>query len=542
MKRLKPPTVASPRQLRFHPLLLRQQQQSILRLPPPPTIPLNRSFTTSNATYSYQSTNPVDNTPPPPSPSPSPSQPAITTTTPPSQKNVNKTLHHTIATQTGLYSTLPYSPGSPFFLPHGTRIFNRLIEFLRAQYALYGFQEVITPTIFNDALWEKSGHLENFRDDMFRVFSGKRGVVRRKNLEEERGEGVGVGLNAGVKGEGEEEGMYSLKPMNCPGHCLLYKVKGHGYADLPLRFAEFAPLHRYGLTRVRRFHQDDAHIFCRHDQIPAEISSTLSMIETVYSVFGLQNYKFLLSTRPEKYMGSLSDWERAEEALKMSLEATGRKWTVNEGDGAFYGPKIDVILVDFQGKEHQTATVQLDFQLPQKFELSYDAAGAGSEDNSGGGSGGGGVRETPVIIHRAIFGSLERFMALLIEKYEKRWPFWMSPRQVKVIPVHQKNESIRNFAERTRDVLAGVVKGDKRQVMGKRTFYVDLEERNLGLNKSIREAKAAGYNVIVVIGESEVGSGEVGWDVWEGGKYVKKEAEGVEGVYQKLVQMEAEYQ
>ncbi|KAF3167715.1 hypothetical protein TWF751_008088 [Orbilia oligospora] len=547
MKRLKPSTVASPRQLRFHPLLLRQQQQSILRLPPPPTIPLNRSFPTSNATYSYQSTNPVDNTPPPPPPSPS--QPTITTTTPPSQKNVNKTLHHTIATQTGLYSTLPYSPGSPFFLPHGTRIFNRLIEFLRAQYALYGFQEVITPTIFNDALWEKSGHLENFRDDMFRVFSGKRGVVRRKNLEEEGGEGVGVGLNAGVKEEGEEEGMYSLKPMNCPGHCLLYKVKGHGYADLPLRFAEFAPLHRdeirsalTGLTRVRRFHQDDAHIFCRHDQIPAEISSTLSMIETVYSVFGLQNYKFLLSTRPEKYMGSLSDWERAEEALKMSLEATGRKWTVNEGDGAFYGPKIDVILVDFQGKEHQTATVQLDFQLPQKFELSYDAAGAGSEDNSGGGSGGGGVKETPVIIHRAIFGSLERFMALLIEKYEKRWPFWMSPRQVKVIPVHQKNENIRNFAERTRDVLAGVVKGDKRQVMGKRTFYVDLEERNLGLNKSIREAKAAGYNVIVVIGESEVGSGVVGWDVWEGGKYVKKEAEGVEGVYQKLVQMEAEYQ
>ncbi|KAK6520112.1 hypothetical protein TWF506_000399 [Arthrobotrys conoides] len=528
MKRLKPSTIASSRQ-HFHPLLL---NRPITRLPP--SIPSNRQFTTSIPPH--QSTNPTDNTPPPP---------------PQPPKNVNKTLHHTIATQTGLYSTLPYSPGSPFFLPHGTRIFNRLIEFLRAQYALYGFQEVITPTIFNDALWEKSGHLENFRDDMFRVISGKRKVAKRLEGEGE----VGKGLNAGVgeeEGDGEEEGGYSLKPMNCPGHCLLYKVRGHGYSDLPLRFAEFAPLHRdeirsalTGLTRVRRFHQDDAHIFCRRDQIATEISSTLSMLETVYSVFGLTNYKFLLSTRPEKYMGSLNDWEKAEEALKESLESTGRKWSVNEGDGAFYGPKIDVILVDAQGRELQTATVQLDFQLPQKFELSYDAAAPNNTDNteeSSGGGGGNGIKETPVIIHRAIFGSLERFMALLIEKYEKRWPFWMSPRQVKIIPVSTKNQEIQAFAKKTRDVLAGVVTGEKRQVMGKRTFYVDLEERNLRLNKSIREAKNDGYNVIVVIGEEEVRSGEVGWDVWEEGKYVKKGVEGVEGVYQKLVQMEAEYQ
>ncbi|KAK6496788.1 hypothetical protein TWF481_001776 [Arthrobotrys musiformis] len=432
---------------------------------------------------------------------------------PPSDQPTNKTLHHAIATQTGLYSTLKYSPGAPFFLPHGTRVFNRLVEFLRAQYSLYGFQEVITPTVFSDELWEKSGHMQNFREDMFRVSSGKK--------------------------DGDEGG-YSLKPMNCPGHCLLYKVRTHGWADLPLRFAEFAPLHRdeirsalTGLTRVRRFHQDDAHIFCRRDQIAAEISATLSMIETVYSVFSLSNYKFLLSTRPEKYMGSLSDWDAAEEALKTSLDATGRDWKINEGDGAFYGPKIDVILVDGQGKEHQTATVQLDFQLPQKFELTYDS----SINNQGAG----GKEETPVIIHRAIFGSLERFMALLIEKYQKRWPFWMSPRQVKVIPV-ANTPQILSFAEKTRDVLAGVVKGEKRQVMGKRTFFVDLEERNLGLNKAIREAKSAGYNVIVVIGQNEVDGGEVGWDVWEGGGYVKKTAEGVEGVYQKLVRMEEEYQ
>ncbi|KAK6344809.1 hypothetical protein TWF718_006763 [Orbilia javanica] len=512
MKRLKLSTIA--RQRHFV-----SPQRSILPLITPNSNLTNRPFTTTNPITQSTTTTATDPTEPAPQ-AQSPIQPPTPTTATTTAKNANKTLHHTIATQTGLYSTLHYSPGSPFFLPHGTRIFNRLVEFLRAQYALYGYQEVLTPTIYNDELWEKSGHLENFRDDMFKVFSGKK--------------------SRGVEGEGEEaEGMYSLKPMNCPGHCLLYKVKGHTYADLPLRFAEFAPLHRdeirsalTGLTRVRRFHQDDAHIFCRRDQISAEISSTLSMLETVYSVFGLSNYKFVLSTRPEKYMGTLSDWDKAEEALKGSLDATGRKWTVNEGDGAFYGPKIDVILVDYQGKEHQTATVQLDFQLPQKFELSYDGPGGEGE----------GIKETPVIIHRAIFGSLERFMALLIEKFEKRWPFWMSPRQVKVIPVTHQTPEIMEFAKKTRDVLAGVETGGKRQVMGKRTFFVDLESRNLGLNKAIREAKSAGYNVIVVVGHSEVGSGEVGWDVWEGGKYVKKEAEGLEEVYRKLVQMEAEYQ
>lgn len=385
--------------------------------------------------------------------------------------------------------------------------------------------------IYNDALWEKSGHLENFRDDMFKVSSAKRKV--------QKGSEDGEGLNAGVRSEEEEEGKYSLKPMNCPGHCLLYKTRGHSYADLPLRFAEFAPLHRdeirsalTGLTRVRRFHQDDAHIFCRGDQIFTEISSTLSMLETVYHALGFPDYKFVLSTRPENYMGSLEDWEKAEEVLKRSLDNTSRVWGIDEGDGAFYGPKIDVLLQDWQGRQHQTATIQLDFQLPQKFELSYDVAPDGTT--------GGVSKETPVIIHRAIFGSLERFMALLIEKYENRWPFWLSPRQVKIIPVTNKPEII-TFAKRTRDILSGVKTGERIQAMGKRTFFVDLEERNLGLNKSIREAKSAGYNVIVVIGEDEVRSGKVRWDVWER-EYVKKGMDGAEEVYQKLVQMEAEYQ
>ncbi|KAK6340234.1 hypothetical protein TWF730_001999 [Orbilia blumenaviensis] len=504
-----------------------------------------RPFTHSSNLTNHQ---PTTTTPPPPPP---PTATTTTETTPPPphpspQKPTNKTLHHNIATQTGLYSTLPYSPGSPFFLPHGTRIFNRLVEFLRAQYALYGFQEVLTPTIYSDSLWQKSGHLENFREDMFRVVSAKK---ENKKKHEDLSHG---GLNAGV-----EEEEYSLKPMNCPGHCLLYKVRGHGYHDLPLRFAEFAPLHRdeirsalTGLTRVRRFHQDDAHIFCRRDQVSTEISSTLSMLETVYTVFGLTNYKFVLSTRPDKYMGTLSDWEEAEKALKASLDESGKVWSVNEGDGAFYGPKIDVILMDKMGKEHQTATVQLDFQLPLKFELSYDGAGAAAAGDDGAvtttTTTTTGTKETPVIIHRAIFGSLERFMALLIEKFEKRWPFWMSPRQVKVIPVTRTDE-IMKFARQTRDILAGVGNNNnnsdkkRRQVMGKRTFFVDLEERNLGLNKALREAKSVGYNVIVVIGESEAGSGEVGWDVWEDGKYVKMPKEGVEGVYQRLVEMEGEY-
>ncbi|KAF3921665.1 hypothetical protein AA313_de0210440 [Arthrobotrys entomopaga] len=492
-----------------------------------------------------------------------PTQTTSTTTTPTTataapNTNANKTLHHSLATQLDIYDVHAYSPGSPLFLPNGARIFNRLIEFLRAQYTLYGYEEVITPMIYKDKLWEQSGHLKNFRDDMFKVISGKKHQHQHQHQhqqqEEKEFEG-GMGMTEGSSGE-EGEGEYSLKPMNCPGHCLLYKMRSHGYTELPIRFAEFASLHRdevrsalTGLTRVRRFHQDDAHIFCRPDQIAQEISSTLEMIDTVYSTFSLSRYKFVLSTRPENYIGTVEEWDEAEEALKGCLGKSGKEWTLNPGDGAFYGPKIDIILTDSTGKEHQTATVQLDFQLPRNFELGYQTSESG-------------VIAKPVIIHRAVFGSLERFMALLIERYGKRWPFWISPRQVAIVPVNASDE-VMEYVKKVRERLAGVsdsfvVVGEesgnvpdvgdrnmRRQELGKRTFVVDVEASGLG--KGLRVAKEKGYNVIVVVGNNEVKTGTVTYDYWRGGSggaYAKGKTSmkaTVDELYELLVKMEREY-
>ncbi|EPS42564.1 hypothetical protein H072_3484 [Dactylellina haptotyla CBS 200.50] len=523
MKRLKPSAVGTPRPLLS---LLSSSSRIPLRRPMLTKLTPNRYRYCSSHAAAAESLS-VPATPPP-----------TTTTTTAAQNATNKTLHHTLATAQSIYGIHEFSPGSPLFLPNGTRIFNRLIEFLRAQYALYGYEEVLTPTIYKDKLWEQSGHLKNFRDDMFKVISAKKTAAAAAEAGHDKDKA------------NEELEEYSLKPMNCPGHCLLYKMRGHGHHELPLRFAEFAPLHRdeirsalTGLTRVRRFHQDDAHIFCRHDQIAQEIAATLSMIETVYSVFSLQNYKFVLSTRPDNYMGTIDEWTAAEESLKQCLDASGKSWTLNEGDGAFYGPKIDIILTDSAGKEHQTATVQLDFQLPHNFELKYDASEAGRT-------------ETPVIIHRAVFGSLERFMALLIEKFEKRWPFWISPRQVKVIPVNGSDEVMR-FAKQVRDTLAGVQQQQpggtnttkdgegkrRRQALGKRTFFVDLEENDrAGLSKKIRMAKSDGYNILIIVGNKEVESGKFAYEIWRGGRYVEeKELSSVEEFYGTLVEMESEY-
>lgn len=399
--------------------------------------------------------------------------------------------------QQELFTKSIYSPGSPIFLPAGSRIFNRLVEYLRRKYIKYGFQEVITPTIYKKALWAKSGHLENYAEDMFTVTSSS--PSRR---------------DSSTEGTSAEEDEYSLKPMNCPGHCLIFNAQRHSYRDLPIRYADFSPLHRNevsgalsGLTRVRRFHQDDGHIFCRPSQIEQEIRRTLDFVAETYETFGLGPYRLVLSTRPEEhYIGTLEEWDQAEDALKSALASAGREWTLNAGDGAFYGPKIDIILKDSDGKEHQTATVQLDFQLPKRFELEYEAPapeleqrGLTTEDPEKLAVVG---RVRPVMIHRAVLGSVERLMALLIEHYDGSWPFWLNPRQVAIITVND-TEPVMTLARETKDALQGTAGETSHQL----AVHVDDSPRSVGLK--VREAKSKGYGVVVVVGPKNVASGTV---------------------------------
>ncbi|KAK3330120.1 hypothetical protein B0H66DRAFT_468915 [Apodospora peruviana] len=404
--------------------------------------------------------------------------------------------HRDIGLQQELFTTSIYSPGSPILLPNGARIFNRLVDFLRKQYVHYGFQEVITPTIYKKSLWAKSGHLENYAEDMYTVTSTS--PVRADSNQEN---------------SGEDE--YGLKPMNCPGHCLVFASQKRSYRELPIRYADFSPLHRNeisgalsGLTRVRRFHQDDGHIFCRPSQIEDEIRKTLDFIRVAYSVFRLGPYRLALSTRPlEHYIGSLQDWEQAESSLTRALDACGQSWTLNEGDGAFYGPKIDVILKDSDGKEHQTATIQLDFQLPKRFELEYQAPAPEAEQRGETTTDAdalgvfGSVR--PVLIHRAVLGSVERLMALLIEHYNGKWPFWLNARQAIILTVNDKPPVV-EWARRAQQVLLGLpCDGDSSSggPVAPSQLAIDFDDRAMALGAKIREAKKKGYGMIVVVGE-----------------------------------------
>jgi len=382
----------------------------------------------------------------------------------------------------------PYSPGSPLFLPNGAHIINQLTSFLRSQYQVHGFREVITPNIYKKSLWETSGHWENYRDDMYEV-SG-RGASGQK-VEQEIG----------------DDESYGLKPMNCPGHCLIFKNQQHSYRDLPIRYADFSALHRNeisgalsGLTRVRRFHQDDGHIFCRPQQVLDEIRRTLNFVKAAMSAFHLDSYRFVLSTRPGKdYIGTTSEWDQAEAQLVSALTQSELDWTISKGDGAFYGPKIDIILRDSDGKEHQTATIQLDFQLPKRFGLEYKVPPSEPEHNT---SNDGIV--TPVLIHRAIFGSLERFLALLIEHYNGRWPFWLSPFQAIVLPVTTEDPDILAATRSVQQDIQGysLASPDEAhlQPIDTTTFLVDLDTRSESLRSRIRDAKLKGYNFIIVVG------------------------------------------
>jgi len=359
--------------------------------------------------------------------------------------------HRTVGKAQGLFFFHPYSPGSAFMLPHGARIYNRLMAFTKAEYHRRGFTEVMTPNMYNKALWETSGHWQNYKDDMF-VFDC-------------------------------DATEFSLKPMNCPGHCLMFDHTARSYRELPLRFADFGVLHRNelagaltGLTRVRRFQQDDAHIFCAPEMIQNEIKNCLDFMKYVYGVFGYQ-FQLGLSTRPAKAMGDIETWDKAEKMIADALDAFGQPWKLNPGDGAFYGPKIDILVTDALNRQHQCATIQLDFQLPKNFNLKYT-------DQEG-------KEVRPVIIHRAIYGSIERMMAILIEHTGGKWPFWLSPRQCIVLSVAQSHNA---YVQKVHDVLHAA------------GYYVDVNLSDNTINKKIREAQVAQYNYILVAGDQEVAS------------------------------------
>ncbi|CDR44075.1 CYFA0S13e02894g1_1 [Cyberlindnera fabianii] len=362
--------------------------------------------------------------------------------------------HRKIGKEQELFYFNEMSPGSCFWLPHGTRIYNTLVDLLRSEYRKRGYDEVITPNMFNSKLWETSGHWANYQENMFTF-----------DVEKER---------------------FGLKPMNCPGHCLMFKSRERSYRELPWRVADFGVIHRNefsgalsGLTRVRRFQQDDAHIFCTQDQIEEEIHNIFEFLKFVYGVFGFE-FKMELSTRPEKYVGEIETWNNAEKKLESALNRWGGDWEVNPGDGAFYGPKIDIMISDALRRWHQCATIQLDFQLPNRFDLEYRTKDVASED----------VKDSarPVMIHRAILGSVERMTAILTEHYAGKWPFWLSPRQVLVVPVGVKYY---NYATEVSKKLNAA------------GFYADVDVTGNTLQKKVRTGQLQKYNFIFIVGEQE---------------------------------------
>ncbi|XP_015603700.1 threonine--tRNA ligase, cytoplasmic isoform X2 [Cephus cinctus] len=371
------------------------------------------------------------------------------------QEEAAKRDHRKIGREQELFFFHELSPGSCFFQPRGAHIYNTLAEFIRSEYRKRGFQEVVTPNIYNSKLWQTSGHWAHYAENMFSF-----------DVEKE---------------------TFALKPMNCPGHCMMFDVRSRSWRELPLRMADFGVLHRNelsgaltGLTRVRRFQQDDAHIFCTGEQIKQEVLGALQFLKHVYTVFGF-TFNLVLSTRPEKYLGELAVWDQAEKALAESLDDFGEPWKMNPEDGAFYGPKIDITIMDALKRSHQCATIQLDFQLPIRFNLSF------VNEN--------GEKTRPVIIHRAVLGSLERMIAILTESYAGKWPFWLSPRQAMVIPVGPQFDA---YAETVKRELwdAGFM------------AEVDVDCGDT-MNKKIRNAQLAQFNFILVVGEKERSGGTV---------------------------------
>lgn len=437
------------------------------------------------------------------------------------QEELEKRKHTTIGEQQKLFTFTKYAPGCPNFLPHGTRIYNRMVSLIRKEYLARGFSEVKSSLMNSDQLWMTSGHYFKYKDDMYFL-------------------------------KQDEEHVVGLKPMNCPVHCSVFDLHLHSYRDLPIRMADFGGLHRNeitgalsGLTRVRQFHQDDAHIFCTEDQMLNEIKGCLDFLKYIYGILGF-SYKLELSTRPPMRVGSEETWDKAESILRQALVDNGKEFTVGEGEGAFYGPKIDIKVSDCLGRVYQLGTIQLDFNLPERFNLQYRAPEDAGEDkahqitdseleekiskikkddnkmevqkqfklrvsqgenvtleqieaefkipsyNVSGKIKPGFKR--PIMIHRAVFGSLERCIAILCEHFAGKWPFWLSPRQAIVIPISEKFEA---YAEKVHKRL--VIEG----------FYTDIDKSNAGINKKVRNAQIEQYNYILVVGEKEESSNTV---------------------------------
>ena len=361
--------------------------------------------------------------------------------------------HRVLGRQLELFSFSEMGPGFAFMHPKGMVIWNEMTDFVRRLNGKYGYREVRTPIILNEDLWHRSGHWDNYRENMY--FS----------------EIDGVG--------------YAVKPMNCPGGCLLYKTTKHSYREFPLRMAEFGMVHRHeasgvmhGLFRVRQFTQDDAHIYCRPSQIEDEIVGVIDLIFETYRAFGFEEFAIELSTKPEKHIGSDEIWETATNALKGALEQKGIDYKINEGDGAFYGPKIDFHVKDCLKRSWQLGTIQLDFSMPQRFELTYV-----DEDNT---------EKAPVMIHRAVLGSFERFMGILIEQYAGAMPVWLAPEQARVLPISEKTADYATLVQK-KLVDAGLRCG------------VDLSDEKIGAKIAKSHAEKLPYMLVVGPREAEAG-------------------------------------
>ncbi len=370
------------------------------------------------------------------------------------REEAEKRDHRKLGKELDLFSMHEEGPGFPFFHPNGMILRNNLLNWWRGVLDENGYGEILTPIILNEALWHRSGHWDHYKDNMYFTKI--------------------------------DDGDYAVKPMNCPGSILVYNSNNHSYRDLPIRLAEYGIVHRHelsgalhGLFRVRTFTQDDAHVYCLFSQVKDEVFKMIDLADYLYSTFGFK-YSIELSTRPDDYMGELEAWNLAEKSLKEALEEKNLPYTINEGDGAFYGPKIDFHLEDAIGRTWQCGTIQLDFQLPENFDLTY------VDEN--------GERQRPVMLHRALLGSVERFMGILIEHFAGKFPLWLSPVQVEVIPVSDK---FKDFAESI---------ADKLHAAGLR---VHLDGRAEKVGYKIREAQVKKINYMLVIGEKEETSGKL---------------------------------
>lgn len=362
--------------------------------------------------------------------------------------------HRKLGKELGLFTIMEEGPGFPFFLPNGMVLRNTLIEYWREVHKRYGYVEISTPMILNRSLWERSGHWAHYKDNMYTT------VI-----------------------DGAD---FAIKPMNCPGGMLVYKSEMHSYRDLPLRMGELGVVHRHelsgalhGLFRVRCFTQDDAHIFMTWDQMKDEIKNVVRLFDEVYSVFGL-TYQIEVSTMPEDHMGDVKDWDFATETLKQAVTEMGKDYVINEGDGAFYGPKLDFHLSDCLGRTWQCGTIQLDMQLPERFELEYMGA-----DNE---------KHRPVMIHRVVLGSIERFIGIITEHYAGAFPMWLAPVQVKVLAI---GEGHVEYANKVKDALEA------------KHIRVEVDARNEKIGYKIREAQLKKVPYMLVVGDKEMADGLV---------------------------------